>query len=69
MEITEDRILKFYRFLYEKNYDGSLCYYEGKFQAFINFKIDGKVLCSGEGKTPIDALNNLRDSLNKIGFL
>jgi len=66
--MNDQRILNFYRWLFENNYDGSICYYDNHFECYVNFK-DGKILCSGEGSTPIECLDDLVNGLRNVGYL
>lgn len=61
-----ERIINFLRWLWENKYEGGICLYEGEFHATVT---DGKghILCSGLGKTPDAALDEIIEGFKKVG--
>lgn len=64
----EEKLLNFFRFIHKNNLDGSICFFENNFQCFIMNRDKLNILVSGEGKTPMDAVNDASQALVKIGF-
>ena len=61
-----ERIINFLRWLWEKKSEGGICLYEGEFHATVTDG-QGHILCSGIGKTPDAALDEIINGFNKVG--